>query len=308
MTEVEDMPEGIPLAWRAYGVLDRALTRGARFRILGKAPAIILRNRLNRLMFRTVFAGGGEGVVRLARGPRLLVRFNDQAAASLVFEGEKSDATAHALLSLAGLVRGFFDVGANYGYFAIVAGYEHPDLPVVAVEPNPGLARLISGSIGLNGLHYVTVVAAACGAQAGTATLSFSSASSGTGALNATLQPGAAIVATPVVTIDELFFQHFVNAHDKRPVLLKIDVEGYEVQALRGAQRTLATRPIIVCELSAATFGDVQQIVSHSGLRVHDLDGRIADPSRLFAMRRKNTDVLICDPAQLGQITSVLRR
>jgi FkbM family methyltransferase len=61
---------------------------------------------------------------------------------------------------------------------------------------------------------------------------------------------------------------------DFAPSLVKIDVEGAELQLLRGARDTLARRPIVALEhYPGADSGDVFDCLSSAGLRVFDMDG-----------------------------------
>lgn len=83
----------------------------------------------------------------------------------------------------------------------------------------------------------------------------------------------------PVERVDDLVAEHALAA----PFLVKVDVEGAELQVLRGAQQTLAThRPLLVFEHglgSADHYGtrpeDVHDLlVAGHGYRIFDLQGQ----------------------------------
>jgi FkbM family methyltransferase len=127
-----------------------------------------------------------------------------------------------------------FDVGAHLGYFSLsmatrVGGSGH----VVAFEPNPSVAERLrrnvvqpASSLG----SIVTPVATALGAQSGR--LPFASgADSSTGRLS----PDGDL-DVEVTTLDE------VAERFGEPRLVKIDVEGAEVDVLRGGRRLIARR------------------------------------------------------------------
>jgi hypothetical protein len=64
----------------------------------------------------------------------------DQAAASILFDRQYSPREAHMLMGLLGLCNSFVDVGANLGYFALMALARNGGAkPVVVAEPNPVL-------------------------------------------------------------------------------------------------------------------------------------------------------------------------
>lgn len=109
-----------------------------------------------------------------------------------------------------------FDVGGNVGYDALVLA-KLTRAPVVSVECDPQLADVIRENAALNpSFGPITVVTARV----------------------------ASSVSADTVTIDELAERHFV------PDLLKIDIEGGELDALRGAHRVLMSRrPSIVLEV-----------------------------------------------------------
>jgi FkbM family methyltransferase len=140
----------------------------------------------------------------------------------------------------------FVDVGANIGYFTLLgAQLVGPQGRVVAIEAHPGLAELLRRNVIMNGLYgYVTTWHRA--AWSGTTTLqlhqrlNFSGASSvgaiGEEALDR-LGDTEEMVAVQAVAVDDLLV-------DLPPVdVLKMDIEGAELQAFTGLSRTLGSSP-----------------------------------------------------------------
>jgi FkbM family methyltransferase len=117
-----------------------------------------------------------------------------------------------------------FDVGANVG--DITALFLDIGARVVSVEPNPELAKLIRKR------HGVIVEAAALGAEVGEAELQL-----GTHHEHSTLSKDyqtvysgrfSGTVTVKVLTLDSLIAEY------GEPAFVKIDVEGYESEVLRG--------------------------------------------------------------------------
>ena len=149
----------------------------------------------------------------------------------------------------------FYDVGANIGFFAL-AGARHvgPAGAVYAFEPVPENAAAIRASAELNGLANVEVIEKAAGRAAGrerlllVEDLSWSHLES-QGRHPRTLDT----LEIEIVAIDDLVADGRLRA----PQLVKIDVEGAEIEVLEGMRKTIAEhRPAIVCELhgTAAAF------------------------------------------------------
>ena len=140
----------------------------------------------------------------------------------------------------------FVDVGANVGYFTLLGGQlVGPQGRVVAVEAHPGLAELLRRNVIMNGLYgYVTTWHRAAWSSTTTLQLhqrlNFSGASSvgaiGQDALDR-LGDSEEMVEVQAVPLDDLL-------EGLPPVdVLKMDIEGAELQAFTGLSRTLAASP-----------------------------------------------------------------
>jgi FkbM family methyltransferase len=127
-----------------------------------------------------------------------------------------------------------FDVGAHQGCYSLcLASWVGPRGHVYAFEPFPQNADLIRYNARLNGAQNITVVQAAAGATKGRIRVSQDHQS-------------VAPADAPSFEVDCVALDDFAAA---RPDLLKIDVEGFEASALRGAQKILASVPNLVIEV-----------------------------------------------------------
>lgn len=146
-----------------------------------------------------------------------------------------------------------FDIGAHAGNrtaTALALGAR-----CVSVEPQPAFARLLAAAYGNNG--RVTLVESAVGSSAGTAVLNVSSRHPTVSSLSSDwmARVGQARgfehvrwdtqVEVPVTTLDALIAQHGI------PDFCKIDVEGMEVDILRGLS---AAVPLIAVEYLPAAL------------------------------------------------------
>jgi FkbM family methyltransferase len=149
---------------------------------------------------------------------------------ALVAEGE---------LPAQGLADGLcLDIGANIGNHAVCFADWYA--AVWAFEPHPRTGALLRVNAMLS--PRIRVFDVGLSDQAGTATLHVPADNHGM----ASLQPGAAGEAVPctLVRLDDL-----PDLAGQRVRLVKIDVEGHEAAALRGALQTLRhDRPVVVFE------------------------------------------------------------
>jgi FkbM family methyltransferase len=136
-----------------------------------------------------------------------------------------------------------FDIGAHVG--DRVSSFRRLGCRVVALEPLPLCQRLLRLIHGRD--PQVSLVAAAAGARIGRAQLYVNQANPTVSTLSTAFiratrgapgwegQAWDALVEVPVVTLDQLIAAHGV------PRFVKIDVEGFEPEVLRGLTRPLPT-------------------------------------------------------------------
>jgi FkbM family methyltransferase len=129
-----------------------------------------------------------------------------------------------------------FDLGAHTGYYTLLsAALTGRRGRVVAFEPSPRNLRVLRRHLHLNGLRNVEVVEAAAAAAEGTAEFALGTGS-GTGRLAG---EGTLRVATTTVDLA-------AERLGLRPSVLKIDVEGAELDLLSGSIATLeSARPVL---------------------------------------------------------------
>lgn len=132
------------------------------------------------------------------------------------------------------------DVGANAGQFGLFAAANFPDAALVCFEPLPGPRSKLIKVLGGHQRLSVSHIAAGATAGHGCFHVSRSSASSSllapTAAM-ATVFPGTdeqAVVEVETQRLDDAMIGELA-----RPALLKIDVQGAELDVLRGAEELL---------------------------------------------------------------------
>lgn len=140
------------------------------------------------------------------------------------------------------------DVGAHAGFYTLNASkLVGPSGRVVAFEPSPRERERLRLHLRLNRCANVTVEAVALGETSGEGELFvFDGRTTGCNSFHLASTDGARRVTVPVRTLDEYVATGIVDRAD----FVKMDIEGAELSALRGAERLFRTlRPVLLCEL-----------------------------------------------------------
>jgi FkbM family methyltransferase len=167
----------------------------------------------------------------------------------------------------------FFDVGANVGSYTLLASGVCGSKSI-AIEPVPKTFGVLKNNIDLNNLSgAVSLINGGAAGQPGT--LSFSSNDDTTNHVIATTETAAEeTIEVEVITIDSLLMK-------TQPALIKIDVEGYETEVLKGMSQTLVspTLKAVIIELngSGERYGFDERLI-HNVLLSHDFQSFTYDP------------------------------
>lgn len=156
----------------------------------------------------------------------------------------------------------FVDVGANFGIHSLrAARLVGVTGSVVAVEPSPFARERLELHVAMNAIGNVRTIPVALGAGEGEAVLRVDASHLGTASLRDDLSLGDASLTVRVRTLDSVVEPPRSAAR----VLVKIDVEGFELETVRGAERWLQ-RPntAFVVEVTpawiATTGADAQEL------------------------------------------------
>lgn len=182
------------------------------------------------------------------------------------------------------------DVGVNVGAVTLLmARLVGSGGRVLAVEPGPPLVERLRANLALNPAVADRVTIHQVGLSDAPGTLIWQPNQSDIG--NASLHPdsGPGGITVPVTTLDALAASWALDRLD----FIKIDVEGMELEVLRGARRTLETlRPVVLFETMevfrvlrrertgiADLFAEIECLLHEVGYRLCALrpDGTLED-------------------------------
>ena len=134
------------------------------------------------------------------------------------------------------------DCGANYGYWSIlVSSAPLGSHKAIAIEPSSQNFAKLKNNAGINGNRF-ELMKCAIGAARGTARLSGTKHE----AFSIAGDPASGGEEVPVVALDNLLDDGKVSSGGK--YLIKLDVEGVEIEAIKGATRLLLGDSVILCE------------------------------------------------------------
>ena len=157
----------------------------------------------------------------------------------------------------------FLDVGANVGYFSVLAGHIVGETGhVVAFEPHPEALATFRAATAVNGLSgVITIVEAALGNAEGTVRFFLS-----VDTVLSTIDPARSPARDQFsfdrsIEVRQLTLDAWLaERQDLVPRIraIKIDVEGTEADVVEGMQGTLAACPraAILCETDAGSAAD----------------------------------------------------
>ncbi len=156
--------------------------------------------------------------------------------------GKDSAAYMHWLLSnLLTPQDVILECGSHHGFYSVILARKLQEGHFTAVEAHPANAEILRKNVEINGLAgKVEVINAAVGRGPGVAEL----ADASNAAVIAANGGDIPKIRVPMVSIDDL-----AQRMGRAVTLLKLDIEGMEVEALKGARSVLANVPKLNIEV-----------------------------------------------------------
>jgi FkbM family methyltransferase len=134
------------------------------------------------------------------------------------------------------------DCGANYGYWSVlVTSRPFGSHKAIAIEPASENFAKLANNASVNGDRFETLKCA-IGAAKGTAQLSGSKHEK----FSIAGAPGSGFETVPVIALDDLLDEGRVAPGGK--YLIKLDVEGVEIDAIKGGTKLLQGDSLLMCE------------------------------------------------------------
>jgi FkbM family methyltransferase len=173
----------------------------------------------------------------------------------------------------------FVDIGANIGMMTLLgAGLVGVSGRVYAFEPNPQMFKRLQADVDFNELRHVTPRPVGLGDSPGELVLRVLAENSSLGTFAPVDGKGHLPITgehrVPVRIGDE----ELADAPDQ-PMVMKIDVEGFECHVLRGLDRTLRSRrPVVmtealpwILERAGSSIGELFRMMQGYGYRGYEL-------------------------------------
>lgn len=189
---------------------------------------------------------------KISGGLRLNLCFRDHIQQQLLWYGhyeQKELELAGKLIPLKGVV---IDAGANFGYHSLWFSQFCPKGCVYAFEPSPPLWEQLVAHLKLNPDASIQPQPKALDATNGEQEFFVAKQdNTGMGGFVDTGNASGMVVQVPSIRLDDFISEKGVTSID----LVKMDVEGAEIRALKGMPHILqAIRPILLVECSTATL------------------------------------------------------
>lgn len=172
------------------------------------------------------------------------------------------------------------DIGANVGGWSRMCRRVFGQPPILAIEPQAQCeAELRKAAHELGG---VTIAQTLVGARAAAAVPFFVNDFSGiSSVLREPDAPAVGAVPTDMVTLDELI----ASTSFPQPGLIKLDVQGYELEVLRGGTQTLSGAEVVLMEVNllpiyegAPLLHETVAFMADCGFRAYDFCSAMRRP------------------------------
>lgn len=162
----------------------------------------------------------------------------------------------------------FLDIGANIGFYTILALKHTPLTQAISFEPNPNVYKLLQKNIELNNIKAKPVNAAVSNTSND---LTLAQESFHTGASKIKSENSDDTVAVNSIILDEYIETTDIKAENI--AFIKIDIEGHELNALKGMDKTLKNlehSSLLFIEIWKNNKNQVRELLDQNGFVLLD--------------------------------------
>jgi FkbM family methyltransferase len=177
--------------------------------------------------------------------------------------------------------RNILDVGANRGLWSKTAAAVYPEASLLLIEPQEEMKPYLDQYCRDN--PKARWVQAGAGATEGELTLTIWDDLEGSSFLpedNTPVTVGKKRRSVKIVTIDSLY-----PGKAELPDLVKLDIQGFELEAIKGAQKLIGQTELFILEVSlyndtpnSPLFAEVVSFMAQRGYVAYDLPGFMRRP------------------------------
>jgi FkbM family methyltransferase len=172
----------------------------------------------------------------------------------------------------------FFDIGANFGRYCCIVSAQYDSMDVVAIEPNPSTVELLRNNINNNGVN-VNAFEYALNDCKTTSSLCMPDNPE-----RSRLDPSDEKDTSEGVLVDAIRGDEFINDQSvPNPSVIKIDVEGAELNVIKGMENTLKQKEcrLLYCEVHPilmrqfdSTVEELYEILNELGFEIEVISRR----------------------------------
>ena len=173
------------------------------------------------------------------------------------------------------------DVGAYQGLWAEAARRIYPDVPILMIEANRDKESVLASmtkKLGGMADYRIALLGADC-----TSSVPYYVMGTGSSVLPETTAMPRSVIDLDMTTLDEITSDQMLPT----PYFIKLDVQGYELEVLRGAERLLKSTEVLMLEVAlmeynqgAPLLADVVAFMQSRGFVAYDIAGfyrRVSD-------------------------------
>lgn len=184
----------------------------------------------------------------------------------------------------------FVDVGANVGYYSLLAG--KAGLTVTAVEPNPKAIRLLKTSLRENGIVNSEVLEGGMSNRRGTITICVPPGHSGGGSI---IMPKHTVVDWEILKVKAYTFDDLTTSGES--VLVKIDAEGAEPKIWAGMKKfRKRNRVTTILEWEASRYDAEKfatELFDDNEVKLVNFDGDEEDIDKDWLVNTKDLHMIV---------------